>query len=385
MSGVTTDFANKGQPVPLAAFANMERQLAPLVVTHEGQFPAITVSFNMPPGGSLGQALETMRSTQHAIGLPETIETKPVGSAAEFAASLESEPILIAAAVIAVYIVLGVLYESYIHPITILSTLPSAGVGALLALMLYRQDLNVISLIGIVLLIGIVKKNGIMMVDFALVAERDEGLAPEESIYQACLLRFRPIMMTTMAALLGALPLAIGVGTGSEFRRPLGIAVVGGLLVSQFLTLYTTPVIYLLFARLERRLSRRRRMGRAAPTVEAPAPAAPRVGVRETAGRGSLSFSDQFIRRPVATALFTLSIALLGVVAFLHLPIASLPNIERPTIHVIALLPGGSAETVELSLTMPLERQLGLISGLKEMHGSSIYGVSSIVLEFEPR
>ncbi|MGA2793467.1 MAG: efflux RND transporter permease subunit, partial [Roseiarcus sp.] len=232
VSGVTADFNRQGAPVPLAAFANVERHLAPLVVTHQGQFPAITLSFNMPPGGSLGQALETLRSTQRAMGLPGSIETEPVGSAAEFMASLESEPVLIAAAVIAVYIVLGILYESYIHPITILSTLPSAGVGALLALMLFHQDLDLISLIGIILLVGIVKKNGIMMVDFALSAERQEGLPPEESIYQACLLRFRPIMMTTMAALLGALPLAIGVGTGSELRRPLGIAVVGGLLVS---------------------------------------------------------------------------------------------------------------------------------------------------------
>jgi multidrug efflux pump len=278
-SGVTADFGRRGESVPLAAFASLEKRLAPLVVTHQDQFPAITLSFNMPPGGSLGQALETLRSTQRAMGLPSSVETNPVGSAAEFAASTRSEPILIAAAIITVYIVLGVLYESYIHPITILSTLPSAGVGALLALMLFHQDLDLISLIGIILLIGIVKKNGIMMVDFALSAERQDGLPPEESIYQACLLRFRPIMMTTMAALLGALPLAIGVGTGSELRRPLGIAVVGGLLVSQFLTLYTTPVIYLMFARLERRFRRRTRSDRAAPPIDAIEESSPSRGV----------------------------------------------------------------------------------------------------------
>jgi multidrug efflux pump len=257
-TGMTADFSSAGAPVPLSEFSEMDNRLAPLVITHQNQFPAVTLSFNLPPGVSLGRALEALRSAQRAIRLPSTIETNPVGSAAEFAASLDSEPVLIIAAIIAVYIVLGVLYESYIHPITILSTLPSAGVGALLALMLCHQELNLISLIGIILLIGIVKKNGIMMVDFALSAERQEGLLPAQAIYQACLLRFRPIMMTTFAALLGALPLAVGTGTGSELRRPLGIAVVGGLLVSQFLTLYTTPVIYLMFARLERRFRRRR-------------------------------------------------------------------------------------------------------------------------------
>jgi multidrug efflux pump len=266
-TGVTADFSSPANPVPLASFASMETHLAPLVVTHQSQFPAITLSFNLPPGGSLGRTLQTLRAIQQRIGLPSSIETSPVGSAAEFVASLGSEPLLIAAAIIAVYIVLGVLYESYVHPITILSTLPSAGVGALLALMLFHQDLNLISLIGIILLIGIVKKNGIMMVDFALTAERQEGLPPEQSIYQACLLRFRPIMMTTFAALLGALPLAIGTGTGSELRRPLGIAVVGGLIVSQFLTLYSTPVIYLMFARLERRFKGGWRSHRAAPLV----------------------------------------------------------------------------------------------------------------------
>jgi multidrug efflux pump subunit AcrB len=237
----------------------MNKRLGPLAIMHQDQFPAVALSFNLPAGVSLGQALETLNHTQKEIGLPSTIETKLVGSAAEFASSLKTEPILIAAAVVAVYIVLGILYESYIHPITILSTLPSAGIGALLALMLFGQQLDLVSLIGIILLIGIVKKNGIMMVDFALAAERSEGLTPERSIYQACMLRFRPIMMTTMAALLGALPLAIGTGTGSELRRPLGIAVLGGLLVSQFLTLYATPVVYLAFARLEQRFRRRPR------------------------------------------------------------------------------------------------------------------------------
>ena len=251
-------------PVPLAAFAKMEERLAPLIVTHQNQFPSVALSFNLAPGVSLGQALETLRRTQAAIGLPQTIDTNLVGSIAEFVSSLNTQPFLIAAAIIAVYIVLGVLYESYIHPITILSTLPSAGIGALLALIAFHQDLNLMSLIGIILLIGIVKKNGIMIVDFALAATR-QGLTPEESIYRACLLRFRPIMMTTMAALLGALPLAVGTGTGSELRRPLGIAVVGGLLVSQFLTLYATPVVYLAFARIERRFAR---TGRAHPSAE---------------------------------------------------------------------------------------------------------------------
>jgi hydrophobe/amphiphile efflux-1 (HAE1) family protein len=269
-TGVTADFGTMGKPISLASFAEIHKRLTPLVITHQGQFPAITLSFNLPSGVSLGQALETLRRTEHAIGLPRAVETNLAGKAAEFASSLESEPILIAAAIIAVYIVLGILYESYIHPITILSTLPSAGVGALLALMLFRQDLNLVSLIGIILLIGIVKKNGIMMVDFALAAERQEGLSPRESIYQACLLRFRPIMMTTMAALLGALPLALGTGTGSELRRPLGIAVVGGLLVSQFLTLYTTPVIYLAFARVERHFSRKRSDQTMAPIGDGP-------------------------------------------------------------------------------------------------------------------
>ncbi len=254
--------SSTGQPVPLSAFATMHVSNTPLSIPHQGQFPAAAISFNLKSGSSLSHAIPAIEKAEHEIGLPNTIATSFTGAAAEFRSSLTSEPLLILAAVIVIYIVLGVLYESYIHPITILSTLPSAGVGALLALLFCRTDFSLVALIGIILLIGIVKKNAIMMIDFALEAERKEGLTPEESIYQACLLRFRPIMMTTAAALLGALPLALERGTGSELRRPMGIAIVGGLLLSQFLTLYTTPVIYLYLDRLGVWLEERRNRGR---------------------------------------------------------------------------------------------------------------------------
>jgi multidrug efflux pump len=241
----------RGSQVPLSAFAQWAPATAPLAVTHQGLFPAVTLSFNLGPGVALGDAVKAINGAAAKIGLPPTIHTMFAGTAEAYQQSLGSEPILIATALAAVYIVLGVLYESYIHPITILSTLPSAGVGALLALLLTHTDLTVIAMIGIILLIGLVKKNAIMMVDFALAAERTEGKAPREAIFEACMLRFRPILMTTMAAMLGALPLAIGHGTGFELRRPLGITIIGGLIVSQLLTLYTTPVVYLYFDRLQ--------------------------------------------------------------------------------------------------------------------------------------
>jgi multidrug efflux pump len=248
--------ATSGAPVPISTFTHMVSGNAPLAVNHQGQFPVVTLSFNLAPGSSLGDATKAIQQAETDIQLPPSIHAAFQGTAAAFQNSLASEPYLILAAVITVYIVLGVLYESYIHPITILSTLPSAGVGAILALMFTGNDLTVVALIGIILLIGIVKKNAIMMIDFALEAERVEHKPPEEAIYQACLLRFRPIMMTTMAALLGGLPLALGSGTGAELRRPLGITIVGGLMLSQVLTLYTTPVVYLWFDRLAQRFSR---------------------------------------------------------------------------------------------------------------------------------
>ncbi len=300
--------------VPLSAFTHVQRATEALSINHQGQFPSVTVSFNLAPNAALGSAITAIDKVQADMHMPPSLQADFQGTAASFKNSLSNEALLILAALVTVYIVLGVLYESFVHPVTILSTLPSAGVGALLALMLFRQDLSVVAIIGIILLIGIVKKNGIMMVDFALEGERQHGKNATDAIYEASLLRFRPIMMTTMAALLGGLPLAFGTGIGSEIRRPLGIAMVGGLLLSQALTLYTTPVIYIFFDNLGKRFS-----GSHAGDSG-----------HDTTGSAAMNPSALFIRRPVATTLLTIAIAIAGAIAYTVLPVSPLPQVDFP-------------------------------------------------------
>jgi multidrug efflux pump subunit AcrB len=245
---------SNGPPTPLSAVAKFEKGVAPLVINHQGQFPAVTITYNLAPDTPIETASRAITQAVAELHIPDTLHAEPAGEALAFAQNAGTQPLLILAALIAVYIVLGVLYESLAHPLTIISTLPSAGLGALLALLMFKAELTVIAFIGIILLIGIVKKNGIMLVDFALEGERRAGLSPERAIYEACLARFRPILMTTMAALLGAVPLIVATGPGSELRRPLGMTIIGGLVVSQILTFYTTPVIYLMLDKLHRRL-----------------------------------------------------------------------------------------------------------------------------------
>ena len=293
--------------------------------------------------------------------MPSSVTGSYSGDAAEFDKSLAGEPWLILAAAVTIYIVLGVLYESFIHPLTILSTLPSAGVGALLALMLFGYDLSVIALIGIVLLMGIVKKNAIMMIDFALEAERGQGLSPRDAIVQASLLRFRPIMMTTLAALFGAMPLAIESGTGSELRNPLGITIIGGLLLSQLLTLYTTPVIYLAMERLKQRFT-----GTAAVRCAGAAGTTGTLPARR-GGVTAMNFSYPFIRRPVGTTLLAIGLFLAGAVAYGFLPVSSMPTVEFPTIRVSASRPGADPSIMAATVAAPLERRLGEIPGVTEI------------------
>jgi multidrug efflux pump subunit AcrB len=261
--------STSGAPIPLSQLASIGPSTAPLAINHQGQFPSVTLSFNLPPGGTIGDAVTAIRKTAAQLHMPPSIATSFQGSAEAFQNSLGSTPILILAALVAVYLILGMLYESTIHPLTIISTLPSAGLGALLTLMVFGMPLDVIGIIGIILLIGIVKKNGIMLVDFALAGQRERGLSSEDAIHEACRLRFRPILMTTLCALLGGVPLMLGTGTGSEIRQPLGYAMVGGLLVSQLLTLFTTPVVYIYMDRLGQWAGRHYRRTSVAPAASA--------------------------------------------------------------------------------------------------------------------
>ena len=379
-----TSSSTIGSGVPLSAIAHFQKTTEPLSITHQGQFPAITVSFNLAPGAALGGAITAVDQVQKDLKMPASVQADFQGTAASFRNSLSNMPLLILAALVTVYIVLGVLYESFIHPITILSTLPSAGVGAFISLMLFHEDLSVVAIIGLVLLIGIVKKNGIMMVDFALDAERNHGLDSTEAIYQACLLRFRPIMMTTMAALLGGLPLAFGTGIGSELRRPLGITMVGGLLFSQVLTLYTTPVIYIFFDNLGKRFSKKKdvsaeRDNEGGEIAHGDRPS----GFDAPPAEADMSLSTPFIHRPVATTLLTVAIAIAGAIAFSVLPVSPLPQVDFPTISVNAGLPGASAEIMASSVATPLERQFGHIAGVSEMTSSSGLGSTSITIQFD--
>ena len=356
--------------VPLSAFAHFQRASEALSINHQGQFPAVTVSFNLAPNAALGSAITAIDKVQQDMHMPPSLQADFQGTAASFKNSLSNEALLILAALVTVYIVLGVLYESFIHPVTILSTLPSAGVGALLALMLFRQDLSVVAIIGIILLIGIVKKNGIMMVDFALEGEREHGKNATDAIYEASLLRFRPIMMTTMAALLGGLPLALGTGIGSEIRRPLGIAMVGGLLLSQALTLYTTPVIYIFFDTLGQRFSRcvelekprhcgENRKRRPHESFSAFYPAA--------GGNDLADHRHRHRRRD----------CVLGAASFSFAP-------SRLSHHLRSgSLPGASAQIMASSVATPLERQFGHIAGVSEMTSASSLGSTSITIQFD--